>query len=74
MPKGNIHTWKPNHYGSNRGLCDTIAGDNHTTPLPPGISVTVKQNGLITIKRETGQHSVYNPDKGWDTFTGPSKL
>lgn len=75
FPSGNIHTWKPGHYGSNRGFCDKIAGDNHTSVLPPGISITKREDGLITVTRSNGHHSVFNPDKGsWDTFTGPSRL
>lgn len=75
LPQNNIHTWAPGRYGSNRGICDKIAGDNHTEPLPPGISIEKRKDGLIRITRDTGHHSVYDPRTGsWDTYTGPSKL
>jgi hypothetical protein len=75
LPQTNIHSWEPGKYGSNRGWCDKIAGDNHTQAMPPGISVEKRKDGLIIVTRSSGHHSVYNPDKGfWDTFSGPSKL
>jgi hypothetical protein len=75
LPRTNIQSWESGRYGSNRRLCDKIAGDNHFMAMPPGISVVKRWDGLITVMRSNGHHSMFDPKKGaWDTFIGPSKL
>lgn len=73
IPSFNLHTIPPGHYGSNKNLCDTFAGSNHTSPIPAHITIDKRKDGMIIYKNhETGYYSTYNPDtNSWHSWTGP---